>query len=292
MTADTVEPTNYNTTGQVYDGAEVNMGAMLIDHNFAVDRKPTEKEVQMYKEALYELEFRDTLWMNMAVSKFWNGFSSTGIAQCSDIFNFCRFPFLWLLAMSLMVYFPLVLIIEYWPTGIQCLQQRHSNTIVLASEAIIIYLFSMTGFNRWTMSDDDKELRNKSTRLLFVMLSSHSTRHKWVIILGHITTILCSAFLIPATAWSLIYNDPELENILIRGVEMHFLMEVPHVLGFISEERMVHTLVTEYGKKGAKVANYVTWEKQNKWLVRIIMLLEYAAMIWSVFLPIAIGLCM
>jgi len=209
-----------------------------------------------------------------------------------NFFNFIRYPFLWLLAMSLMVYFPALLIHNYWPSDVQCLERSHPWTIICASEAVIIYLFSITGFNHWTTSDDDKEMQNNSTRLLFLMLSSYSTRHKWVIILGHITSIICRAFLIPATAWSLIYNDPELEEILIRGVEMSFLMEIPHVLRFMSEEQVVQTLVTAYEIKGAKVANYETWEKQCRWLVQTIRFLQWTGMIWSFLLPLGILLCM
>merc|ERR1719193_1516601 len=184
-----------------------------------------------------------------------------------------------------MVYFPTILINMYWPSGLQCMTFQHDWTIIWACEAVIIYLFSMTGFNRWTMSDESKEVRNQGTYFLYLMLSSYSTRHKWVLILGHIADVLCRGFLIPATAWSLMYNDPELEQILIKGVEMHFLMEVPHVLKYMSEERLVDLLVSTYEQKGARVANFDNWQQQNIWLNRFITIIEGGALIWSVVLP-------
>lgn len=293
MSGGTAEPIKYNTTGDVERGTtDLAMTEQFIDHDFVVDRKPTQEEVQIYKESLESVQFRNTLWMDMAVTKFWNRTDASTCGYLRDLVRGSRFPFLWLLAMSLMVYFPIILINKYWPSGVECLRDRHAWTIIFASEAVIIYLCSMTGFNKWTLSDESKQVRNQSTWLLYLMLSSYSTRHKWVIILGHIADVVCRGFLIPATAWSLIYNDPELEQILIKGVEMHFLMEIPHVLRYMSEDRMVDLLVSTYERKGARVANYDTWQQQNKCLIGVTRIIESGALLWSVILPILILFCM
>jgi len=289
MSKDLVEPTNYETTAEV-DGAasEFAMTKGFIAHDFVVDKKPTQDEVQKYRDVLSTSQFSNTLWMDMAVTKWWSGSKYS----FRSWLRFLRFPFLWVLAMSLMVYFPTLLIEEYWPTGIQCLTNQHGWTTILASEAVIIYLFSMTGYTNWTMSDDKHQERSHGTWSLYIMLSSHTTRHCNVVILGYIADILCRGFLITATAWSLIYNDPELEEILIRGVEMDFLMEIPHVLRFMSEERLETMLVSAYAEKGAKFPNYEAWKEKNKWLVRFINVLQGAAVVWSVLLPLGMLLCM
>jgi len=292
MSGGAAEPINYNTTDVVDGGTADNaVTEQFIDHDFVVNRKPTEYDVQMYKDAISKSQFINNLWMDMAVTKFWRG-SSTGYEIIHDVIYFCRFPFLWLIAMSLMVYFPIILISTNWPSGIQCMENRHGWTIILASEAIVIYLFTMIGLYKWTPSEDTQQPSTQSSWFLYLMLSSYSTRHKWVVIFGHFANVICKGFLITATAFSLIYADPELEEILIKGVEMIFLMEVPHVLGYMSKESMVKVLVSAYEQKGARIENYDTWQRQNKWLVRINNLIESAAVGWSILLPLTILFCM
>jgi len=290
MLGGSAEPISYNTTGEADGGGgEIKMTEHFINHDFVVNKKPTEDELQIYKDAISKSQFINNLWMDMAVTKFWSRSSGN---TCGDVIRFCRFPFLWLLAMALMLYFPIVLINDYWPSSIECMSHRHGWTVILASEAIIIYLFSITGFNKWTLSDESQQVRNQSTWCLYIMLSSHSTRHKWVVIFGHLANVVCRGFLITATAFSLIYSDPELEEILIRGVEMHFLMEVPNVMRFMSKERMVNVLVSGYEQNGVKVVNYDTWQRQHKWLILVNGFIESAALLWSIALPIIILFCM
>jgi len=287
MSGGSAEPTYYNTTADVDRAAsDFKTTNQFVVNDFVVGKKPTEDEVQIYKDVLLTSEFSNTLWMDMAVTKWWSG---SGIR---NFIRFARFPFLFLLAMSLMVYFPSLLINDYWPSGIQCMRNSHGWKTILACEAVIVYLFSITGFNRWALSDDSQHERNQGTWSLYIMLSSYTTRHRRVIILGYIADILCRGFLITATAWGLMYSDPELEEILVLGVEMNFLMEVPHVMRFMSEERMVTMLVSAYEEKGVRYPNFDAWQKQNKWLVRLISLLESAALIWSVVLPVGILFCM
>jgi len=292
MSGGSGKATEYNTISEANGGtADNTMTKHFIDLDFVVNKKPTQLEVQMYKDAISKSQFINDIWMDIAVTKFWIG-SSTGYKTCHDVARFCRFPFLWLIAMSLMVYFPVLLIINNWPSRIECFEQRHEWTVILAGEAVIVYLFSGIGIYQWIPGDDNEKSHNVGDMFLYLMLSSHSTRHKWVVILGHFANVVCRGFLITATAFSLVYADPHLEEILIKGVEMLFLMEVPNVLGFMSKERMVGVLVSAYEQKGTRVANYDTWQRQNKWLVRINNLIESGALLWSILLPLTILFCM
>jgi len=292
MSGGSGKATDYNTIGEANGGtADNTMTKQFIDQDFVVNKKPTQLEVQMYKDAISKSQFENDIWMDIAVTKFWIG-SSKGYKTCHDVARFCRFPFLCLIAMSLMVYFPALLIKHNWPSSIECMEQRHGWTVILASEAVIIYLFSRIGIYQWIPGDDNEKSHNVGSWFLYLMLSSYSTRHKWVVILGHFTNVVCRGFLITGTAFALVYADPQLEEILIKGVEMLFLMEVPNVLGFMSKERIVGVLVNTYEQKGIRVVNYDTWQRQNKWLVRINNLIESAALVWSILLPLTILFCM
>jgi len=291
MSVGSAKATKYNTIDEANGGdADIVKTEHFIDHDFVVNKKPTLLEVQIYRDAISKSQFENDIWMDIAVTKFWTG-SSTGYETCHDVVRFCRFPFLFLIAMSLMVYFPVLLITENWPSGIECFEQRHGWTVILAFEAVIIYLFSTIRTYQWIPGDDSEKSRNVGTWFLYLMLSSHSTKHKWVVIIGHFSNVLCKGFLITGTAFALIYADPLIEQILIKGVEMLFLMEVPNVLGFLSRERIVRDLVNAYEQKGTKVANYDIWKRQNKWLVRINNVLESAALAWSILLPLTILFC-